>query len=241
MGYLDNSTITVDAILTKRGRELLAMGRGTANGFQITQFALADDEIDYDLWNPAHPLGSAYYGAVIENMPVTEAVPDETQSMKYKLITLPRGAAQIPYLQSTKSSIEVKTSTDPSNFVEIRTYFTGTPGTNKADNIFNRTAGYTAILLDTTYITMAGDKGTTTVVPNPPSPTMPATSLTAILTPPSNDTAVTIKFTSTARGKELDPTVTKSTKLIVTGNETGGRVVIPITFVNDITATTVTI
>ena len=239
MGYLDNSTITVDAILTKRGRELLAMGRGTANGFQITQFALSDDEVDYDLWNPAHPLGSAYYGTVIENMPVTEAVPDETQVMKYKLITLPRGVAQIPYLQSTKSTITVKRSTDTSNFLEVRTYFTSTPGDDKSNNIFNKTAGYTAILLDTTYVTMGGINGTSTVVPNPPSPTMPATSLTAVLTPPTDSPVVTIKFSLTARGLELDPTITKTTKLIVTGNETGGRVVIPITIQNDLTANTV--
>ena len=54
MGYLDNSSITVDAILTKKGREMLAKGR---DNFIISQFALADDEIDYELWNPAHPLG----------------------------------------------------------------------------------------------------------------------------------------------------------------------------------------
>ena len=46
MGYLDNTSITVDAILTNKGRELLAQG-GTS--FNITQFALGDDEIDYTL------------------------------------------------------------------------------------------------------------------------------------------------------------------------------------------------
>ena len=46
MGYLDNSSITVDAILTKKGRELLAKGDGS---FQITKFALSDDEVDYNL------------------------------------------------------------------------------------------------------------------------------------------------------------------------------------------------
>ena len=93
MGYLNNSTITVDAILTKKGREILASGR---DNFQITSFALADDEIDYDLYNPDHPLGTAYYGAAIENMPITEALPDETQMLKYKLVTLQKGTAQIP-------------------------------------------------------------------------------------------------------------------------------------------------
>ena len=49
MGYLDNSIVTVDAILTKKGRELLARGDGS---FKITQFALSDDEIDYTLYTP---------------------------------------------------------------------------------------------------------------------------------------------------------------------------------------------
>jgi hypothetical protein len=85
MGYLDKSTITVDAILTKRGRELLAQG---AANFNVAKFAIADDEVDYRLYNTAHPLGTAYYGNIIENMPVLEATPDETQTMRYKLVTL---------------------------------------------------------------------------------------------------------------------------------------------------------
>ena len=82
MGYLNNQVVTVDAILTKKGRELLAKGDGS---FNITQFALSDDEVDYTLYNPNHPSGSAYYGEAIENMPLLEAFPDETQMMKYKL------------------------------------------------------------------------------------------------------------------------------------------------------------
>ena len=85
MGYLDNTSITVDAILTKKGREILAKG---ADEFKITQFALADDEIDYSLWNPSHALGSNYYGIAIDNMPLVEAIPDETQTMKYKFCLL---------------------------------------------------------------------------------------------------------------------------------------------------------
>ena len=95
MGYLNNQVITVDAILTTKGRELLAKGDGS---FNITQFALADDEIDYTLYNPTNPSGSAYYGEAIENMPLLEAFPDEMQMMKYKLVTLPRGTAKMPTL-----------------------------------------------------------------------------------------------------------------------------------------------
>ena len=95
MGYLNNNTVTVDAILTKKGRELLARNDGS---FRITQFSLADDEIDYTLYNSNHPSGSAYYGEAIDNMPLLEAFPIETQIMKYKLATLPRGTAKLPVL-----------------------------------------------------------------------------------------------------------------------------------------------
>jgi len=95
MGYLNNSVVTVDAILTTKGRELLAKNDGS---FRITQFALADDEIDYTLYNPNHPSGSAYYGEALQNMPLLEAFPQETQTMKYKLTTLPRGTAKLPIL-----------------------------------------------------------------------------------------------------------------------------------------------
>ena len=95
MGFLDNTSITVDAILTKKGRELLARGE---NAFQITKFALADDEVDYNLWDTAHPNGSSYYGAVIEYMPVLEAFTDDTQVMRYKLITLNKTTTQMPTL-----------------------------------------------------------------------------------------------------------------------------------------------
>jgi hypothetical protein len=95
MGYLNNTVVTVDAILTTKGRQLLAQNDGA---FRITQFALADDEIDYTLYNPTHPSGSAYYGEALINMPLLEAFPNETQVMKYKLTTLPRGTAKLPIL-----------------------------------------------------------------------------------------------------------------------------------------------
>ena len=105
MGYLNNQIVTVDAILTKKGRELMARGDGS---FKITQFALSDDEIDYTMYNPTHPSGSAYYGEAIENMPLLEAFPDETQTMKYKLVTLPRGTAKMPILDLGQSTVILK-------------------------------------------------------------------------------------------------------------------------------------
>ena len=134
MGYLNNSTITIDAILTKKGRELLARGR---DEFKITQFALSDDEVDYDLYNSEHPLGTAYYGAAIENMPIIEALPDETQMMKYKLVTLPKGTARIPVVRVASTNI-----TSESNESTILS-----PSTVNFQG-GNRQFGYTAILSD---------------------------------------------------------------------------------------------
>ena len=104
MGYLDNTVITVDAILTKRGRELLARNDGS---FRITQFALADDEIDYTLFNDDHPNGSQYSGEAIENMPVLEAFPDENNIMIHKLITLPRGTSKLPVVTANISKVQL--------------------------------------------------------------------------------------------------------------------------------------
>ena len=102
MGYLDNKTITVDAILTKKGRELLARNDGS---FRVTQFALADDEIDYSLFNENHPNGSQFSAEAIENMPLIEAIPDETNIMLHKLVTLNRGQTKLPIINLGISKI----------------------------------------------------------------------------------------------------------------------------------------
>jgi hypothetical protein len=103
MGYLDNTSVTVDAILTKRGRQLLAQSR---ESFEITKFALGDDEVDYTLYNPSHTLGSSYYGEMIENMPVLEAITDENYALKYKLVTLPRNGT-VPIMTVNPTTISV--------------------------------------------------------------------------------------------------------------------------------------
>tara|TARA_E500000331_G_C17119010_1_gene652992 strand:- start:41 stop:697 length:657 start_codon:yes stop_codon:yes gene_type:complete len=137
MGYLDNAIVTVDAILTKKGRELLARGDGS---FKITQFALGDDEIDYTLYNPLHPSGSALYGEAIENMPLLEAFPDETQIMKYKLTTLPRGTSKLPILDLGVTSISLKQGASVAITPQTLNYLGAT-------SIFE-TQGYTATIAD---------------------------------------------------------------------------------------------
>ena len=136
MGYLNNTVVTVDAILTDTGRQLLAQQNGQ---FQITQYALADDEIDYTLYNPTHPSGSAYYGQAIDNMPLLEAFPQSTQVMKYKLVTLPRGTAKMPILDLGYNSIILKQGASLAITPQTLNYLGG--------NTYE-TSGYTATISD---------------------------------------------------------------------------------------------
>jgi hypothetical protein len=207
MGYLDNSSITVDAILTKKGRELLSKGR---DSFNITQFALADDEIDYNLWNPAHPLGSSYYGIIIENMPLVEALPDESQVMKYKLVTLPRKTARIPVIQVGQSSI-ILTAPGQNSVI--------TPTTVNYDQA-NSTYGYTAILADSDVATLTVTRAVS--ITNSAQPTLPS------FYGDTNQSvsAVGLEFRVTAKQQLVSD---RSTTLTIVGNETGGRVVVNLT------------
>jgi len=126
MGYLNNQIITVDAILTKKGRELISDEDGS---FRITQFALSDDEIDYTLYNPNHPSGSAYYGEAIERMPIIEAFPDERYIMKYKLVSLPLGTEKIIKISLGIEEIileqgaEYKLTPDTLNYPQGESYY----------------------------------------------------------------------------------------------------------------------
>ena len=150
MGYLNNTVITVDAILTDVGRQLLAQQNGQ---FQITQFALADDEIDYTLYNPTHPSGSAYYGQAIANMPLLEAFPQATQTMKYKLITLPRGTAKLPILALGYSTIILKQGASLAITPQTLNYLGGDT---------YETSGYTATISDVRLMSTFEGVGITT-------------------------------------------------------------------------------
>jgi len=92
MGYLDNSSITVDAVLTKKGREILKNG---AN-LNITSFTLSDTGVDYSLWNPNHAGGSAKYGAAIENLPMLEASVHAEYNLRNRLVSLNQNTVAIP-------------------------------------------------------------------------------------------------------------------------------------------------
>jgi hypothetical protein len=85
MSFLDNSgDIILDAVLTDLGRKRLAEGNGR---FNIQQFALGDDEIDYGLYDKNNASGSAYYDLNILQTPVLEAFTNNMSSMKSRLLS----------------------------------------------------------------------------------------------------------------------------------------------------------
>lgn len=226
MGYLDNTTVTVDAILTNKGRELLAAG-GRLN---VVKFALADDEVDYDLWNPAHTLGTNYYGAVIENMPVLEALPDETQMMRYKLLTLPKDVIGIPVISISPSTV---------SFTSLTQEITITPNTLNLQGA-NTSLGYTAILSDDTVatLTVATDGAITTqgaaiAAANVGTAAASANSflddeVTGISTSGKSVTRTGTKFVLKAK-PQSNTTQIRKALLTLLGNETGGFKTIVIT------------
>jgi hypothetical protein len=212
MGYLNNNTVTVDAILTKKGRELLARNDGS---FRITQFSLADDEIDYTLYNPNHPSGSAFYGEAIENMPILEAFPDETQVMKYKLLTLPRGTAKLPVVELGYTTITLKQGASLSITPQTLNYL-GTDSTFEA-------SGYTATIGDARTLSRFEGVGVNTT----DAATLNTT--TTIGTNVSRTViGTTINITATTVNTLFGTSNTLNTILTVTGRNSGARVTIPL-------------
>ena len=83
MAFLDNSgDIILDAVLTDLGRQRLA-----AMNFNIAKFAIGDEEINYTLYNPNHPLGSIYNDLEIMQTPLLEAFTSDQSLMKSKLLS----------------------------------------------------------------------------------------------------------------------------------------------------------
>jgi hypothetical protein len=213
MGYLNNQIITVDAILTKKGRELLAKNDGS---FRITQFSLSDDEIDYTLFNPTNPSGSAYYGQAIEGMPLLEAFSDETQIMKYLLTTLPRGTAKMPIINIGYTNIILKQGASLSITPQTLNYLGGTQT--------YETSGYNFTIGDVRTMSVFNGVGINTN-------TSTALNSTTTLGTNVSKTVIgtTLNMTGTTINTLFGTQTQLQTVLIITGRDSGARVTIPIT------------
>tara|TARA_R110002167_G_scaffold94047_5_gene251419 strand:+ start:2302 stop:2970 length:669 start_codon:yes stop_codon:yes gene_type:complete len=215
MGYLNNSKITVDAILTKKGREALARNDGS---FRITQFALADDEIDYTQYNPSHPSGSSFYGEAIDNMPLLEAFPDESQIMKYKLVTLPRGTAKLPVLDLGYTAITLKQGAQLSITPQTLNYL-------DAAQSFE-TSGYSATISDIRLLSTFNGVGINTnasIQANQQANTTVGTSVSKTVIGTQINLRATTVNTLFGSNSSIKTTIT------VVGLDSGARITVPIT------------
>lgn len=206
MAYIDNTTITVDAILTKKGREILAK---TGN-LNIDSFALSDDEMDYTLYQPNHPNGSAFYDLALRNTPIFEPLTDETQVMKNKLVTLNQGVTSIPVISIAQDKILV--TRDYTGEIII------SPSTNPS---YNLSFGYTAILGNKNVGTLIVEESNSV---NSVSSTIPTFAGDINMT--SAYVVVGNKFRfipNSSLGK------TTTTNLTIIGNESGGSISIEVT------------
>jgi len=215
MGYLNNSIVTVDAILTTKGRQLLAQNDGQ---FRITQFALADDEIDYTLYNPNQPSGSAYYGEALQNMPLLEAFPNETQVMKYKLVTLPRGTAKMPILDLGYSAIVIKQGANLAITPQTLNY----TGGNQVE-----TSGYTFTISDVRLFNTFEAVG----INNPAVQALNLANATQTLGTTVSRTVVgtTLNMRATTVNTLFGSNSQLQATLTVEGRDSGARITIPVT------------
>ena len=215
MGYLNNSVITVDAILTTKGRQALAANDGS---FRITQFALADDEIDYMLYNPSHPSGSAFYGQAIDGMPLLEAFPEESQIMKFKLATLPRGTAKLPVLNVGYTSITLQQGATIAITPQTLNYL--------GNNQVFETAGYSATIADVRLMSTFTATGINTNA----AAAANATSTTTIGTNVSSTvTGTQISLRATTVNTLFGSNSTLVSTLTIVGLDSGARITVPIT------------
>jgi len=215
MGYLNNQVVTIDAILTTKGRELLAKNDGS---FRITQFALADDEIDYTLYNPTHPSGSSFYGEAIENMPLLEAFPQETQIMKYKLATLPRGTAKLPVLDLGYTAISLQQGAALSITPQTLNYL--------GNNQTYETSGYSATISDVRLLNTYTGVGINTTSANEANVNATTTLGTNV-----SKTIIGTQFNlrATTVNTLFGSNIQLAATLTVVGLDSGARLTIPIT------------
>lgn len=213
MAFLNSNVVVIDAILTTKGRELIARGDGS---FAITQFALADDEINYAQYNPNHPSGSAFYGEAIMASPVNEAFPNDTQMLKYKLVTLPAGTSKLPVISVGYDKITLKQGASLAITPETLNYLTTGKAYEPSGYIVTVAdsrllSTFTGIGIDTTVL---GDQTLNTIATANVSKSQVGTSFTLV------GTTINTLFGSKT---------SLQSQITVIGRDSGARKTIPLT------------
>jgi len=129
MAFQNNSgDIILDVVLTDEGRRRLALGDGS---FEITQFALGDDEINYALFETGST--TALQDLSILQTPILEAFTNNTSMMKTKLLSLPN--PELLYLPVLRLNSLQQKLTAQGNYVvcvDKATWDDGSTGNAKA-------------------------------------------------------------------------------------------------------------
>ncbi len=169
------------------------------------------------MYNPNHPSGSAYYGEAIENMPLLEAFPQETQMMKYKLATLPRGTARLPIIGGVNSLYNLKQG--ESQFITPQTL-------NYLGGNTIESSGYTVTVSDARLFSEFNGVGINT-------PQAQALNTSPI---PSLGTAVsktvvgtTINMRATTINTLFGSVNSLTATITIEGRDSGARITVPIT------------
>lgn len=244
MGWLDNSTnnIIIDAVLTDFGRQQLAVGGGASAAFNISHFALGDDEVDYGIITK--------YGRTVgkekieKNTPVFEALTNQSNALKYPLISMPQtgdtvNTVYMPYLVSPTSTIALS-SNNPQSTVSLTLYYRNSTIVPPA----YMQGAYSIYVSDRFFYLTGGTGGTlntsaasATASVDPADPNRTATYK---LSPNSNANNQSIGFTINA--KSIDNTTlsiygkaTSSTSRVITNyitivGDKGCRLTIPVTY-----------
>jgi hypothetical protein len=148
-------------------------------------------------------------------MPILEAFPDETQTMKYKLLTLPRGTAKLPVLELGYTTITLKQGSSLSITPQTLNYL-GTDSTFEA-------SGYTATIGDSRTLSNFEGVGVNTAT---------ATNLNATTTVGTNVSrtviGTTINLTATTVNTLFGASNTLNTILTITGRDSGARLTVPL-------------
>jgi len=152
MAFLDNSgDIILDAVLTDVGRRRMAQGN-----FRITKFALGDDEIDYGVYNPNHPSGSAYADLEILQAPILEAFTQQNASINYGLVSYSRNdLLYLPDIKLNRKMINSVVYTGAQNVI----YIADTSKFSGTENTYTLLTSTTAARSDVASVLKTGSPG----------------------------------------------------------------------------------
>lgn len=239
MGYLDHSTnnIILDAVLTDYGRQQLASAN---NSFNITYYALGDDEVDYRL---VKKYGRAVGKEKIEkNTPIFEAFTNPNIALKYRLIGTDAGSTAalqsiyLPILSSNPSSISLSTSTQ-SQTIQVSTTWNNSKGSSIPAEFVQKSF---QIKLSDRFFYISSATGATLVLPDPSSidagdPNRTATYVLKNITSPNFTFEVTAKnidsTTLTVYGKKTsDSSRIIYSYMSVIGEQFGSTLDVPINY-----------